>query len=137
MSYVVAGAFSGLLMAAVSVAVGPIMLFMLAKDPPNVYRVAVGRIPPMALTMALVVISYPAWLLLGVIAGLLYWGSTTQLSGGGAGSPNLAYTAAVVAMTVLAAFPLGALFRRSSLWVLGYAVLFAGNFGWVLPWFAE
>ena len=137
MSYVVAGAFSGLLMASVCVALGPIALFMLAKEPSGVYSATLGKFPPMVLTMAVVVLSYPVWSVFGGLMGLAYRLAFTQAPGGGVGSPNLVYTVTVAALTLLIGLPLAVLLRRIALWVSGFALLFVGVFGWLLPYFAR
>jgi hypothetical protein len=123
-------------MASVFVAVGPIMLFALAKDPSPFYRSLLEKVSPMALMMSLVVLAFPTWAVVGAAIGLVYRESTTGTPGGEMGSTNLAYTLAIVAVGVVGAAPVALLLRRV---VVGVAVLtltFVGVFGWFLPFFA-
>lgn len=137
MSYVIAGATTGLLMASVFVGVGPIMLFSLARDPSPFMRAMLERVSPMPLMMALVVLAYPTWGLVGAALGLVYRASTVEAPGGGLGSPNLVYTGAVVAGALLMALPIAFLLRRVAAGVAALTLIFAGLFGWLLPFFAR
>ncbi len=133
MNYVIAGAISGLVLAAASIAIGPIMLFTLATDPPRPYRALLGRVSPMTLMMGGVVLAYPVWILVGAVLGLIYRASETVSPGGGLGSPNLAYTVAVLVGAAAAAVPLAVLLRRVVYWLVGLTLVFVGAFGWLLP----
>ena len=133
MSDLIAGAASGLLMASVFVGVTPIMLFFLAKDPSPFLRSVLDKVPPIAITMALVVLAYPTWSVIGAIIGVLYRVSATEAPGGGIGSPNLAFTLSITVAAVMMAAPLMFLLRRVVLGVAALALTFAGVFGWLLP----
>ena len=132
MSAVIAGAASGLLMASVFVAVGAIMLFVYVKDPPPGFRALLGRFSPSKMVMSFVIFAYPVWAVVGAIAGLLY-NASQDSSGTGLGSPNLAFTLAVVVLAVMVAVPLGLVLRRVATGVVGMAALFVGVFGWLMP----
>ena len=133
MSYAVAGAVSGLIMASVFVAVVPIMLFVLAKDPSSHFRALLDTMPPLRLMLALVVVAQPTWALIGAALGLLYRASATQVSGSGLGSPNLFFTLVIVAVAVTVAAPLALLLRRVAIGLTTLALTFVGLFGWLLP----
>ena len=137
MSYVIAGALSGLLMASVTVALGPIMLFNLAKDPSPFFRELLRRVPPIYMTMGLVAVSYPAWTAIGAAAGALYGVSSEQAPGGGMGSSNLVFTAAIVVVAIMMAAPLALLLRRVLAGVAAMTIIFVGLFGWLLPFLAR
>ena len=137
MSYAIAGATIGLLMASVVVGVGPIMLFALARDPSPFLRSMLEKVSPMALIMALVVLAYPTWGVVGAALGLLYRASTVEAPGGGLGSPNLVYTLAIVAVALVMALPIAFLLRRVVVGVAALTLTFAGLFGWLLPFFAR
>ena len=137
MSYVVAGVLSGLLMASVFVAVGPIMVFHLATEPSPLFERIQARISPMAMMMGLVVLSYPVWTLIGAVAGVLFRMSAADESGGGPGSGNLVYTLVIVAAALAVGAPLAVLLRRVLVGVAALSVLFVGVFGWLLPILAE
>jgi len=136
MTYLIAGATSGLLMASVFVTAGPIMLFALAKDPSPFFRSLLDKVSPMALMMSLVVLAFPTWAVVGAAIGLVYRASITETPGGGMGSPNLAYTLAIVAVGVVGAAPIALLLRRVVVGVAVLTVTFIGVFGWLLPLFA-
>jgi hypothetical protein len=123
-------------MASVFVGVGPIMLFYLAKDPSPQLRSLLNRVPPLALTMGLVVLAYPTWVGVGVAAGLLYRESTVLAPGGGLGSANLAYTLGVIVVAAMFAAPLMIGLRRIAAGLAALALVFIGLFGWLVPFMA-
>lgn len=137
MREVIAGAFSGLLMASVTVALGPIMLFYLAKEPSPFFRALLRKIPPIYMTMGLVVLAYPTWTVMGAVGGVLYRISATEAPGGGLGSPNLVFTLAIVVVAAMMAAPVALLLRRVALGVGAMTLLFVGTFGWLLPFMAR
>ena len=137
MSYLIAGAFSGLLMASVTAAFGPIMLFSLSKDPTPIFRAILNRVPPIYMTLGLVVLTYPAWTVAGGAAGLLYRVSLEQIPGKGLGSPNLAFTIAIVVVAIMLVTPVALLLRRVIAGLAAMTVIFIGVFGWLLPFMAR
>ena len=137
MSYVIAGATSGLLMASIVVAVGPIMLFALARAPSPAFQSMLDRVSPMALMMALVVLAFPTWSVVGAVMGLLYRTSTIEAPGGGLGTPNLVYTLAIVIVALAVVAPLAFLLRRVLAGLAVMTLTFIGVFGWLLPFFAQ
>ena len=130
MSYAIAGAASGLLMASVFIAVVPVMLFVLAKEPSPWFRTLLGGVSPMVLMMGVVVLAFPAWTILGAAIGLLYRAMSSGADG--AAAPGL-YTATVVLASVLLAAPPALLLRRVAVGVGALTLMFIGVFGWVLP----
>jgi hypothetical protein len=136
-SYVIAGTFSGLLMASVTAALGPIILFSLAKDPTPFFRALLDRVPPIYMTLGLVVLTYPAWTVVGGVAGILYRVSLEQVPGRGLGSPNLVFTLAIVIVAIMLATPLALLLRRAMGGLAALTVIFVGVFGWLLPFMAR
>lgn len=137
MSYVVAGAISGFLMASVFIAISPIMLFILAKEPSPKYQLTLGKLSPTALMMSIVALAYPTWAVIGVATGLLYSAVDTENSSSGTIIPNLSYTITIVFATIVLAVPIALLLKRVLLGVVTMALLFAGIFGWALPFFAH
>lgn len=86
-----------------------------------------------------VVLHFAAMLLLtalGMLLGMALTGLEDRRPDGGLGSPNVVYTALVLALTAVIAIPILALptMRRYSI-VSG--VVFAIAFGWAMPWLAE
>mgnify|MGYP001276016655 CR=1 FL=1 len=136
MSYVVAGAASGILMASVFVAVVPVMLFVMARDPSPLFRAFLERVSPMPLMIGTVVLGYPVWSLTGVAIGTLYWAGTEAVPGGGLGASNLASTLAIVLVGAATAVPLFLLLRRVAIGTAILTLAFVGLFGWLLPFLA-
>ena len=136
MSSMVAGAASGLLMASVFVCAGVMMLFSLVRDPPAGFRPLLERVPAPQLAMSAVFLAYPAWGVIGALAGIVYKISDEQAPGGGLGSPNLVFTVAVVVVTLMMAAPFAVLLRRMVAGVVAMALASIGLFGWFLPYFA-
>ena len=134
---VIAGAFSGLLIAAITVAVGPILLFRMAKNPTPFFRTLLERVPPIYMTMGIVVMAYPAWTVVGIVMGVLYGVSDAEAPGGGLGSSNLVYTVVVTAILVLMAAPFAVLLRNSRMTIALTTLLLVGMFGWLLPFMAR
>ena len=137
MTYALVGAVSGLMMASAFVSVGVLMLFFLVKDPPPALRPLLRRTRPAVLTIGLVVLAYPVWSILGAVMGLLLRLTVAQAPGGGMGSPNLAFSLAVLVVGALAALLLVLLLRRVVAGVAALALTFVGLFGWLLPHLAK
>ncbi len=136
MSYLLAGAAGGLFMASVFVVIAPIALVILADDPTPSFRALLDRVPPLMLTMGVAVLSYPAWVLLGALIGLMYGVAEEGSSGGGLGSPNLTFTVVVVVLGAAVAAPLVVLLRRVAVAVASLALAFVALFGWAVPYLA-
>ncbi len=133
MTFVLAGVAAGLIMSTVFVGIAPIMLVVLAKDPPSFLRSILDRAPPIFITMNLAVLAYPTWTLFGAVVGLVYRAVDSDGATGGLGSPNLGFTVGLLAVSILAAIPLALLMRRVALGFVALALAFAGSYGWLLP----
>ena len=133
----IAGAFSGLFMAAITVVVGPIMLFRMAKNPSPSFRALQARIPPIYMTMGIVAMAYPGWAIIGVIAGILYSISAQEWPGSGLGSSNLVYTLTVTAILVMMAAPFAVLLKKNRRTIVATTLLLVVVFGWLLPFLAR
>ena len=130
------GAVLGMLMASVFITVSMISLFLVMKNRREQMMPVMEKYPPMTIAMGIVAVSYPSWAVIGGTLALLYRVSLEQAPGSGIGSPNLAYTFAVLGMAVLLAAPLAILFRRMLAGVLTITFTFIAIFGWFLPYFA-
>ena len=71
---------------------------------------------------------------LGMLLGLLLSGLEESSPAGGLGSPNGVFTAFIIATAVIAAGPLAIFAPRLRLPLLAGALLFAGLFGWLMPY---
>ena len=137
MSAVVAGTAGGFLMASLFICAGSLMMFSLVNSPTPAFRLIFDRFPPGGVVLSIVALAYPIWGIVGAIMGILYIISVEQLPGRGLGSPNLAFTLAVVVVAVMTAAPFAVLLRQVIAGVIAIAVAFVGVFGWFLPYFAE
>ena len=137
MSDVIAGAVSGLFMAAVFVAIAPVMLFFIAKDPSPRLRALLRRTSLLNFVMALVVLAYPVWAISGVALGLLFRVTAPEAAGGGMGSLNPLYTLAVVGVAIAVALPSALLLKRVVAGVAALALTFILVFGLLLPLLAS
>ena len=124
-------------MASVFVAVGPVMLFLLAKEPSPALQSVLVRVSPMTMMMGLLVLAYPTWAVIGIALGLLYRETTSGAAVSGLGSPNLGFTAAVTVAALVLSLPPAVLLRRVLAGVVLLALTFAGAFGWLLPFLAR
>ena len=133
MIILLAGMACGVLMAKFFIIIGSLTAFAILRNPPpNLARV-MERFPPGGLIIAMVIIAYPVWTLIGVILAFLFLALQNAVTGGGLGTPNVAYTAGVSLAGVAIAIPLAIPFRRywpalAATWVTG-----VGSFGWLLP----
>jgi hypothetical protein len=134
---IIAGAFTGLLLAAITVAVGPILLFRMAKNPTPFFRSLLERVPPIYMTMGIVVMAYPVWTVVGVATGILYGVSVEAAPGGGLGSSNLVFTVAATAILVMMAAPFAVLLKNARLGIGVTTLVLVGMFGWLLPFLAR
>ena len=137
MSVLIAGATIGFLMASIFACAASLMLFSLVKDPTPGFQAVARRVRPPVLALSAVFFGYPVWGIIGAVLGLLYKISSEQAPGSGIGSPNLVFTAAIVAVTLMMAAPIAVLLRRVLPGVLAIAIVFMGLFGWFLPFFAS
>lgn len=125
-----------MLMASVFITVSMVSLFFVLKDRRERMMPVMQKYPPMTLAMGTVAVSYPTWAVMGGILALLYRVCLEQAPGGGLGSPNLAYTLAILGVAFALAAPLAIVFRRMIIGVLTITLTFLAIFGWFLPYFA-
>ena len=130
------GAVLGMLMASVFITVTMVSLFLVLKNRRERMMPVMEKYPPMTLAMGTVAVSYPTWAVMGGILALLYRVCLEQVPGGGLGSPNLAYTLAILGIALALAAPLAIVFRRMLIGVLTITLTFLAIFGWFLPYFA-
>ena len=125
-----------MLMASVFITVSMISLFLVLKNRREQMMPVMEKYSPMTLAMGTVAVSYPTWAVIGGILAMLYQVCLKQAPGGGLGSPNLAYTLAILGIALALAAPLAIVFRRMLTGVLTITLTFLAIFGWFLPHFA-
>ena len=72
MNNVIAGIFSGLIMSSLSMVFGSLYLFSLVKSRSHTLNRILNRISPIYITLGLLVISYPVFILVGVLLGFFH-----------------------------------------------------------------
>ena len=72
MNNVIAGIFSGLIMSSLSMVFGSLYLFSLVKSRSHTLNRILNRISPIYITLGLLVISYPVFILAGVLLGFFH-----------------------------------------------------------------
>jgi hypothetical protein len=87
-----------------------------------------------ALSMTLHFVAMLVLTALGLVLGMALAGIEDRRPDGGLGSPNLTYTLMVLALTAVVVIPALALPIRR--YALAAALVFAGLFGWGVPWLA-
>jgi hypothetical protein len=133
LTYLVAGAASGLLMMLVFVAVAPVMVFSLARDTDHWTNPFIQRFNPTTLMLSLVVLSYPTWTTVGGVLALFYRLSIHEAPGDGLGSGNLFYSVLLALIALIVTVPVAVLLRRVASGVGVIAAAFIGIYGWLLP----
>jgi hypothetical protein len=136
----VAQVFAGFVVGfALSLLVAPIAAIQIVRS--NGQTGLAQRIAPpgtnmIALSMVLHFAAVIVLTAVGIVLGMLLGGLDDTRPDGGLGSPNLAFTLIVVALTAVIAIPVLALpaVRRP---VVIAAVVFAVAFGWGMPWLAS
>jgi hypothetical protein len=126
---------------ALSIVVAPLGAIALVRSGASSAAVASNEEPPRPRTSVTIIalgihlLSVFALTAVGMILGLALAGIEDRRPEGGLGSPNLAYTALVVALTAAVVIPTLLLPWRRPALVIG--LLFVFGFGWVVPWLAE
>ena len=133
MTTLLAGMASGVLMAKFFILIGSLTVFAALRNPTPRLTVLMERFPPGGLIIAMVIIAYPVWTIVGVVLTFVFLALQNGVPGGGLGSPNIAYTTGVSVAGIAIVLPLAIPFRRFWPALLAMSVTGAGVFGWLLP----
>ena len=133
MTTLLAGMASGVLMAKFFILIGSLTAFAALRNPTPGLTALMERFPPGGLVIALVIIAYPVWTIIGIILALVFVALQNGVPGGGLGSPNIAYTSGVSVAGVAIVLPLAIPFRRFWPALVAMCVTGVGTFGWLLP----
>ena len=135
MAHVFAGFVVGF---AISIAIAPLGAWMLISS--NDRSGFAQRLAPpgtnfVALSVVLHLVAILTFTAAGMILGMILMALEDRRPNGGLGSPNVAFTLIVVALTAVAFIPLTVVtaVRR---YVVIAGVVFAALFGWAMPWLA-
>ncbi len=136
MAEVFAGLICGYALALVATPVGAIALVRARATNEQLQRL----VPPATSLVAISIILHGLAMLtltaLGILLGLLLLGIENGNPAGGIGSPNRVFTAFIIATSVIAVAPLALFSRSPRLPLLAGGLLFAGMFGWLMPYLA-
>jgi hypothetical protein len=135
----VAEVFAGFVIGfAISIAIAPMAAWMLIAS--NDRSGFAQRLAPpgtnfVALSVVLHLVAILTFTAAGMILGMILMALEDRRPDGGLGSPNIAYTLIVIALTAVVLIPLMILpaIRR---YVAISAVVLAALFGWAMPWLA-
>ena len=109
---ILAGAFLGMLMASIFVGVGLIILLPYVNPKSPTIQSLANRGGNSTRFVMIVLAFYPAWAAVGAATGLILVAIERGAPGDGLGSPNLAFTAALVGFAIIVAVPLACLPSR-------------------------
>ena len=131
--------FAGFVMGyALAIVLAPIVAVALVRS--NERTALAQRIAPpgtnvIALSVVLHFFGVLTLTAMGLVLGMALAGIEDRRPAGGLGSPNAAYTSLVLALAAVVVIPTLVLpsVRR---YAVAAAVLFAGLFGWAMPWLA-
>ena len=104
---------------------------------PVLARAVPEQVPLVALAVVLYWFAFMLWSAVGVFLGLLLRALEDRAPEGGLGSPNLVFTALVLAWSIAVFSPPLVLLRAARRQVLAMAVVFVGAFGWLMPHLAQ
>ena len=135
MADVFAGFVVGYALALLAAPVGAIALVRSNDRTGFAQRVAPEGTSVVALSVVLHFAAMIVLTAIGLILGMALNGIDARRPDGGIGSPNLVYTAMVLAFAAVIVIPMFAVpaVRR---YALVGGVIFAGAFGWAMPWLA-
>ena len=136
MSYIIAGAVGGTLMASVFMAVAPVMLFVIAKHPSPKLAAILYRVPVRLIMIGTVVIGYPIWALLGAGIGLLCWGIAESRPDQSLGNSHLLFATVITGMGAAIAYPFILALKKVLVGTILLALVFVVIFGWLVPFLA-
>jgi hypothetical protein len=137
MAEVFSGFVLGYLMSLVFTAVAAVMVVNARSRVPYLAKAIAPNINAVMLAVPISILAFLFWTMVGMILGLLYRGALDHLPGAGLGSPNWPFTLGVLLSTA-AVLAVGFYAWQRLPWpaaVMG--ALFAGLFGWALPYMAE
>jgi len=137
MAEVFAGFVCGYAVALVFTPLVALMVVRARSRIPYLAKAIAPNISAVALTVPISLVGFLIWTAVGMVLGLLYRGAEQNAPDGGLGSPNLLYTALVLAFggSALVLVALG--LRRLPWPVAVIGVVAVGTFGWAMPYLAR
>jgi hypothetical protein len=136
MAEIFAGLVCGYALALIATPVAAVALVRARVSSPAVARMMPEGTPLAALSIVLHMFAFLGFTAAGMLLGLLLNGIESNSPDGGLGSPNRVFTIVVIAIAAIAVLPMAALLPRVRRPLLASGALFAGVFGWLMPWLA-
>ena len=137
MAETLAGIISGYGLALVATPLAAVGLLRARATSPHLRQVLPEGTSLIAVSVILHTFIFLTFTAIGALLGLLLAGLEGRSPEGGLGSPNRAFTAFIIATAVIAVAPLALFASRQRLPLLGGGLLFAGVFGWLMPYLAQ
>ncbi len=129
MSYIVAGTFSGLLMASICGVILPVILFRLYTDKAVSLERLGFRGRPAVIMVGATLISYPLWVIVGILFSLLYMLSVSSTND----AAIIAYRIIVIAVGIAVVAPIILLLKRMLVVLMLLTLIFVADFSFLLP----
>ena len=137
MAEVFAGFVCGYAVALVFTPLVALMVVRARSRIPYLAKAIAPNISAVALTVPISLVGFLIWTAVGMVLGLLYRGAEQNAPDGGLGSPNLLYTALVLAFGGSALVLVALALRRLPWPVAVIGVVAVGTFGWAMPYLAR
>jgi hypothetical protein len=137
MAEVFSGFVLGYAMSLVFTAIAAVMVVDARSRIPYLAKAIAPNINAVMLAVPISLLAFLIWTMVGMILGLLYRGALDHLPGEGLGSPNWPFTLGVLLFTLASLAVILYAWQRLRWQVLVMATLFAGLFGWAMPYMAK
>ena len=129
MSYIVAGTFSGLLMASICGVILPVILFRLYAAKVVLPEHLGFSIRPVVVMVGAILISYPLWVIVGILFSRLYMLSVSSTND----AAIIAYRIIIIAVGIAVVAPIILLLKRMLVVLILLSLIFVADFSLLLP----
>jgi hypothetical protein len=134
MAEVFAGVVCGFGLALVATPLAAIALVRARVSSPTLRQVVPEGTSLVAVSVILHGFAFLALTAAGMVLGMILLGMEDRIPAGGLGSPNRAFTAFILALTVIAVGPLAIAMPRLRAPLLAGGLVLAVTFGWLMPY---
>jgi len=137
MAEVFSGFVLGYAMSMVFSAIAAVMVVDARSRVPYLAKAIAPNINPVMLAVPISLLAFLIWTMVGMVLGLLYRSARDHLPGAGLGSPNWPFTLGVLLFTLAGLAVILYAWQRLPWQATFLALLFAGLFGWAMPYMAQ
>jgi hypothetical protein len=138
MAEVFSGFVIGYALSLLFTALAAISIIDMRQRSPFLQRAIAPNINFIMLTVPVSMLAFLVWTAFGMMMGLFYKGAEAAAPTGGVGSPNAAFTVAVVALGAITLGSIHYAFERRPPWrVIGFVVATVALFGWAMPYLSQ